>query len=537
MAVISKSSKTKILSLEELRDSVTSARLSGKTIVHCHGCFDIVHPGHVRHLEFAAKRADVLLVTISGDDLINKGNGRPLIPQNLRAENLAALNCVDWVYIDPHPTAEDIIDEVKPDIYLKGREYENNNDVRFLAEREAVERYGGRVVFSSGDIIFSSTELIAALAAETDKLTRAFTQLEQAHDLNFTTLNDIITKFAHKNIVVIGEPVLDTYIQCEQPEIASEGPIMTLRPISKQTHDGGAAIICQHIKAMGGAVDLITAIKSKDTAASAMRERLQNKGINIHSIESDQPVIEKERYIVGQQKVMKVDHGRPMTIDEYDREKFIQMAENTVMAHNGDIDAVIFCDFGQGLLTPATLKRLIRKLRNITPVMTGDISGNRTNLLKLSDMDLVCPTEFELRSAMHDFSEGLNAVVWRWMEEARLRSSIITMDVDGIIAFSKNNKVTEGLISDQEHKSSRLISEHIPLMGPIGIDALGCGDALLATATLALTAGADLVQSAYLGSLAAALESRQLGNIAVSVNQLLKECQRIANRHLTITNV
>src|SRR5215217_170145 len=121
----------KLCTLESLVSHRTAARATGKKVVHCHGCFDIVHPGHIRHLRYARAMGDLLLVTITGDAEIKKGTGRPLIPEELRAENLAALDCVDWVYVESRPTAADLLAEVHPDVYVKGREYELNNDPRF----------------------------------------------------------------------------------------------------------------------------------------------------------------------------------------------------------------------------------------------------------------------------------------------------------------------------------------------------------------------------------------------------------------------
>ncbi|RMF73196.1 MAG: cytidyltransferase, partial [Planctomycetota bacterium] len=138
-------------------------RESGKTVVQCHGCFDIVHPGHVRYLQFARQLGDVLIVSLTGDELVGKGPDRPYIPQELRAENLAAFEFVDWVVIDPHPTACELLEQLRPDVYVKGREYADSHDPRFLREREIVESYGGRVVFHSGDVVFSSTRLIESL--------------------------------------------------------------------------------------------------------------------------------------------------------------------------------------------------------------------------------------------------------------------------------------------------------------------------------------------------------------------------------------
>ena len=137
----------KTCTLESLLSLRQAARAAGRTVVHCHGCFDIVHPGHIQHLQFARSLGDVLVVSVSGDSHVNKGVHRPLIPDDLRASSVAALECVDWVYVDQDPTAVALLEALRPDVYVKGREYEKNLDPRFLAEREAVTRHGGRVVF------------------------------------------------------------------------------------------------------------------------------------------------------------------------------------------------------------------------------------------------------------------------------------------------------------------------------------------------------------------------------------------------------
>jgi rfaE bifunctional protein nucleotidyltransferase chain/domain len=123
----------KILGLPALLEARSGARASGRRVVHCHGCFDIVHPGHIRHLKFAKSQGDILLVSVTGDAQVSKGDGRPLIPEELRAENLAELDCVDWVYIEPRATASELLERGQPDVYIKGREYELNNDPRFRA--------------------------------------------------------------------------------------------------------------------------------------------------------------------------------------------------------------------------------------------------------------------------------------------------------------------------------------------------------------------------------------------------------------------
>ena len=196
----------------------------GRRLVQCHGCFDLVHPGHIRHLRFAKAQGDALLVSITGDALIAKGTGRPLIPQELRAENLAALDFVDAVLIDESPTAADLLGRVMPDVYVKGREYENNRDPRFERERAIVEAAGGRVVFSSGDVVFSSTALIESIEESIDPFHARLAALHARPELSPQALSGVLTACRGARVVVVGELVLDTYVLCDQPEVAGESP-------------------------------------------------------------------------------------------------------------------------------------------------------------------------------------------------------------------------------------------------------------------------------------------------------------------------
>ena len=166
---------TKIKTLPQLLEAREAARQRGKRIVQCHGCFDIVHPGHIRHLRQARALGDLLVVSITGDRGISKGAGRPLIPEELRAENLAALDCVDFVYIDPQPTALSLLEQLKPDVYIKGKEYENNNDPRFAAERRAVEtaRAWVRGEVTVGDCQMASVLAHAAARSATSESAKA----------------------------------------------------------------------------------------------------------------------------------------------------------------------------------------------------------------------------------------------------------------------------------------------------------------------------------------------------------------------------
>src|SRR5580693_6393464 len=120
-----RAARDKVKTIEELGEIAASARTAGRAVVLAHGVFDLVHMGHVRHLEAAHREGDILIVTVTADAFVNKGPGRPIFPEMMRAEMLGALEYVDWVGVNHSPSAENVLEIVKPDVYVKGSDYEN----------------------------------------------------------------------------------------------------------------------------------------------------------------------------------------------------------------------------------------------------------------------------------------------------------------------------------------------------------------------------------------------------------------------------
>lgn len=513
-------------SLLRLRDE---ARAAGKAVVQCHGCFDIVHPGHIRHLRQARSEGDILLVSITGDTEMKKGTGRPLIPEELRAENLAALSFVDWVYVEERPTAAELLSEVKPDVYVKGREYESNVDPRFQAERAAVENNGGRVVFSSGDVVFSSTSLIAAMENSVDPYDKRLRQLLVLDELSGEKLTRLVASFRGKRVVVVGETILDTYFLCDRPDVAGESPIMTLRPIERRGYDGGAAIIARHLAAMGAEPILITGL-SLDEQGESLTRRLSLEGVEVRSIETGRKLPEKQRFLVGAQKVMKLDLVEPFTLDAATQDQLVSLAMDAASA-GGGCDAAIIADFGQGLLSPGMVSRMCRTLRPVSRVLAGDVSGKRASLRMMFGMDLLCPSETEARDAFQSHTDGLPSVAWRVMRKTGAKAVLITMGADGLVSFSPSTATSQSASGDGY--ASQVMGEHVPALGTHALDALGCGDALLAAATLALCSGGSLLAASFLGSISAAVEAQRLGNIVVNARDLRHGIARVHASHMT----
>jgi rfaE bifunctional protein kinase chain/domain/rfaE bifunctional protein nucleotidyltransferase chain/domain len=500
---------SKIVSLSQLLAWRQSQREQGRTVVHCHGCFDIVHPGHIAHLQEARRLGDVLVVSVSSDANVNKGFARPLIPDDLRAGSLAALECVDLVYVNPSATAVGLLGQLQPDVFVKGKEYERSADPRFLLERETVVGGGGRVAFTSGDIVYSSTALIGSLSAtdpfEAEKLAR----LRERYELTAGRLAGLVRGFEGKRVVVIGDYIRDVYHFCDATSIASEGPMMTLRARGRKDYDGGAAVIARHVAALGGEATLVTCLTTGGDSLE-VRGRLGEAGIDVRSIPGRRQLVAKHRYLCDTTKVLKVDEGDVLALDSAGTEALAREVESAV---GGGADAVIFADFGYGALTSGAIERVLPWVRARVPVVTADVSGRQGTLRMFRDVDLATPTERELRDCVGDMGAGVNALAWNFMRETRARNVLVTLGRQGALAFDR---------APGEGAEGRLRSEHVPALCGHALDPLGCGDAMLSVASLTLAAGGSLQAATLLGAMGAAVQAGRIGNDAVSAEDVLE---------------
>jgi len=520
---VSKDAEGKILGIDALCVARETARRGGERLVHCHGCFDIVHPGHIRHLQYARSLGDRLLVSITADAFVGKGEGRPLFGEDLRAENLAALSMVDWVCVSHAGTAQPLLDRVKPDIYVKGREYEANEDPRFAAERETVERHGGRVVFSSGDVVFSSTALVGALheghgAADgfEDPVSSRLRRLGREHDLSAASAARLLDGARDRRIVIVGEPMIDRYVFCTWPRVAGESPVLSLRPVEETSFDGGAAVLALHAAALGARPHLVAPLP-RGRESDALVERLSTAGVDVHQIEVDGPLPVKERMLVGRDKLVKLDRVAPLSLDSRARATL----QGTARELGEEADAAIIADYATGSLGPTVVRDACEALRPRVRVLAGDVSGATASLAAMRGADWLSPTESEMRSALGEPDKSLPAVAWELARRTRARNVVVTMGPEGLVAFRRLAET-----QSRDGAPSMLSGEHIPALTGREIDPLGCGDALLAVATLTLAAGGDAITAAFLGSAAAAVQAESQGNHPIERGRLLGMVRR-----------
>lgn len=200
--------RRKIVTVAELRGKIGAPPRDEK-VVMCHGTFDIVHPGHIRHLLYARSKGDRLVASLTCDRHVAKADFRPYVPEELRAMNLAALEMVDYVVIDHESTPLSNITAIQPDLFVKGYEYAANGlHPRTAEEKEVVDAYGGQIIFTPGDIVYSSSSII-----ESDPPNLAVEKLSLLMDgegITFADVRDALGRLGHCKVHVVGDTIVDS---------------------------------------------------------------------------------------------------------------------------------------------------------------------------------------------------------------------------------------------------------------------------------------------------------------------------------------
>jgi rfaE bifunctional protein kinase chain/domain len=465
-----------------------------------------VHPGHLRYLRYAKSLGEVLVVSVSADDVIEKGVDRPHVHEQLRLENLAALEFVDYVCLDHSEWAGPVLDAVRPDIYVKGREYETRGDARFARERDLVESYGGKVVFSSGDVVFSSTELVtrhgSQFRLEQDKI-RGFCE---RHAINRSELDGLLRSFRDLKILVLGDPILDQYIYCEEANVASEGPILQVVPVEQESFAGGGALMALQGSALGASMTFLTTSK-EDPNSIRLLDLLRDGYVDVQHVTADErPVYVKTRYLVGEQKVFKVSSGVHSPLSTLATNQLVSRLKSLIPEH----DAVVVTDFGYGMFGEKVVGSIVELCRTHDKPYYADVSTNgHANIMKFRSPRLTAPTESELRFAMGDRESGLSHLASRYLRTTDAESLVLTLQKRGSVVFWPGSEEGE-----------RLRTDYLPALRTLAVESVGAGDLFLTGLMMTDLASGSIPMGMFLGSALAATKVMQLGNAPVDMRDL-----------------
>ena len=288
-----------IMDLDELARILGDEKTAGKKIVHCHGVFDLLHIGHIRHFQQARSLGDILAVTITPDQYVNKGPSRPAFREDLRAEAVAALDCVDYVAINKWPMATETIRLLCPDFYVKGLDYKDSENDRtggIKQEEAAVKSVGGQIAFTD-DITFSSSNLInrhlPVFPKEVSEFLASFSSRYSLDDILRYLDGARLLK-----VLVVGETIIDEYVYCETLGKSGKEPVLATRQLNSEKFAGGVVAVANHVSALCDQPAMITLVGREPSQEVFVRQKVDPKvGSTLLYQEGDVPTIVKRRYV------------------------------------------------------------------------------------------------------------------------------------------------------------------------------------------------------------------------------------------------
>lgn len=499
----------KIRTVEELC-AVIGPRPRDRKVIMCHGTFDVVHPGHIRHLMYARGKADILIASLTCDEHIAKANFRPYVPEELRAMNLAALEVVDYVIIDRDPTPLRNLARIQPDLFAKGYEYSAYGlHPRTREELEVLEGYGGEIIFTPGDIVYSSSALIelAPPNIAVDKLLSVM----DAENLRFDDFHAALDRLTGKRVHVVGDTIVDTLTQTTLIGGNTKTPTFSVRYENKVDYTGGAAIVAKHLSAAGADVTFSTVL-GDDALKDFVLDDLAEAGVKARAvIDPTRPTTNKNAIVADGYRLLKIDTLDNRTISSRTLNDIVATLRST------PADAVVFSDFRHGIFNRQTLGTLIGAIPDgVFRVADSQVASRWGNILDFRGFDLITPNEREARFALGDQDLTVRPLAQELFRRAECRTQILKLGERGLLTYRTR--------PDQEDVRSFFVVESF---ADRVVDAVGAGDALLAYATLAMLATGNEVIASVLGAIAAAVECEHDGNVPVRTEAVRDKLEKI----------
>jgi rfaE bifunctional protein nucleotidyltransferase chain/domain len=501
----------KVKPLNELAKQVRAFKQAGKTVVQCHGVFDLVHPGHLRHFQSAKREGDVLVVTVTADKYVKRGPGRPLFNEQLRAEALAALEIIDLVGVVRKPTVVECLHLLQPNVYAKGPDYRNaKQDVtgKITDEKQAVEEHGGRLHVTD-DITFSSTRLInQALDSQPPETQRYLDTLKKRHSAGDIT--EAVKGLAGLRVLVIGDAIIDQYDYCRPMGKSGKEPLVVSNFIRRESFAGGALATANHAASLSRRVQLLSLLGRKDSWREFAGRHLATQVKPRFFYRTGAVTTVKRRYLLdgAGRKMFEVYFMNDEPIAGPLEAQMVRWLRRSLK----NFDVVVINDFGHGLITNKLIAAIVRGAKKLAlNVQTNGANAGFNLVTKYPRADFVCVDEVELRYAAHDRVSPLEKVMQRVQAQLHCELMVTTRGADGSLSLSRRR----GFLAT-------------PAFATRVVDAVGAGDAYFAFASLVYAGdlAAELVP--FIGNVAGSLATQIVGNRdVVQLPDVLKYVTRL----------
>ena len=467
------------------------------------GCFNVLHPGHLRLLRYAKEIGGRLIVGVESDRV---SGDLAHIHQGLRVEGVKSISFVDDVILIDEPITDFIL-RLRPDMVVKGREHERLNN----PELEALKIYGGELVFSSGEMVFSSIDLIRKEFVDVGHQSINLPKDYMArHGITFQSMMNSIQDFSKLKICVIGDLIVDEYITCDPLGMSHEDPSIVVTPVDSSRFIGGAGIVAAHASSLGASVTFLS-IAGEDISRDYATHELSLVGVNaVLLADKSRPTTLKQRYRSNGKSLFRVSHLHQGGISLNLQQQLFDLVSNII----GETDLLVFSDFNYGCLPQFLVEKITQLAKKSGVMMVADSqsSSQTGDIARFKSMDLITPTEREARISTRNREDGLVVLAEQLRRQSESKFILLKLGQEGLLIHAENDLM-----------SSEWRTDRIGALNTSPKDVAGAGDSLLITSSMILAGGGDIWCAALVGSLAAAVQVGRVGNTALSFNDLRKE--------------
>ena len=494
-------SDSKIVAREEFRSIRERLREAGKTVVLCHGVFDLLHYGHIEHLQDARTQGDVLVVSVTAAKYVNKGPGRPYFSDQQRMAFLASLEIVDYVILSEAVTVHEIVAAVQPDVYAKGQEYataENDVTGNIGPEQEIVERYGGHIYFTQG-AVYSSTKLLNnffdALPEDTVQMSR---NLREKYGVNVAEkLRGMVDDFSKLRVLVVGDIIIDDYVFCLVQGLTTKDAAMSTRYDFQERYAGGALAVARHLAGFAGKVSMLSMMGHEQDIEDYLYDVMPPVECRVVRDEFFVTPV-KKRYL--KRHPLRQEYEKLFSINRLlDREgrkkvsyaNFYRNLEEMLPVY----DLVVVCDYGHGLMDAKSIGLIEKHAKYLTLNCQTNSSNHGMNVItKYRRADAFVVDEGELQLPFGQLMEDPPELLPKLANQLKSRYAWVTLGAKGALGQTGNDKFL------------------MPAVTLRVKDTVGAGDAFYALASLAAAADMPIDLATLLGNVAGAIKTNLVGN-------------------------
>jgi len=489
----------KIVSTKTLSKIISKLKTKGKRVVLCHGVFDLLHIGHIKHYKEAKNYGDVLVVTVTQDKYVNKGPNRPIFSLSTRMESIAALKDVDYVAPNIFVSAAQLIKMLKPNIYCKGKDYKNYNlDItnQIKKEASAVKSIGGKIIHTKAEL-FSSSKIINQSSLNLSKEQKILlNSIKKKKEFNTDSkILNTINSFSNLKVLIIGETIIDEYVYCEALGKSGKEPILVLRDMYKERYLGGTAAIAKNLSSFCKQVTLLTNIGQRSEEEHFIKKHLQKNIKTVFLKKKKSPTITKKRFIehINKTKIFGVYTLNDQPLDLLQEKMFNKKVLKYVNSH----DLVIVSDYGHGLISARTAESIVKKSKFVAVNTQLNSSNLGFHVIsKYLGANLITINETEMRHELRNRTDDRSLLIKKLSKKLKSNYTHVTSGEEGSAIY---NYTTNEILS-------------CPAFASKVIDKVGTGDSMLAILAISLYKKIDVKFSMFLSALVAAHNIQDMAN-------------------------